>query len=663
MSSTNQRHYGAGLVAVLLITRSRPGPRLVFHFPSVPNWPRSEGVPAKESVDSDSESDDEENSLAQFDVENGVTGPNLPELNKLQLSDETQSTSDLLLGHSIESLEKLLSPGRWCDGRKFEVCLNGLTFVGHPIYASEDGEWAEKRPENGNGSRNEYTNGSHAGDVTPMAPDLTETLHDFIHVPESFESQPGVRPGTSVGSNSTTSGVQVEHLAMFHVVFALGASSGGEQHRESSAVYQDVARTLSRALQYCQKQSNYVAAESQKLLSYKSRAKLLQANLRSSLADATESSELAWALKEVYQQISSGGIASIRLCGIEMSINIDNDDRREFQSSVALKPLSTLLLLENKDSILRELSHPEASPLARFIREHTPTKSLQKHANRLAMPIEDILYLARHLVKWRKARIIPPLHQRNTYVVNPDAALDQLTSLSESYTRAFPTLPSLPNVLKVLSGKPIQYGLLIPSRDHRGPYMEILAFLVRHELVAQLKTYGWLRIPQKLAHEPLVESNNTVSRKSAANGFNILSPHLRPVQDDDNISVTSDRTTIAPLRAMKSPQKLKSGTGVQASSTAVAAVNDSNSNNADEQREKFVIVTNPTDPSDEDFRLMRHVLGDPELRENLTSILPHLDGEHAFEEIAAREGVKRAQVEECLADLEKKGFLTTVRYQ
>ena len=364
-----------------------------------------------------------------------------------------------------------------------------------------------------------------------------------------------------------------------------------------------------------------------------------------------ENSELAWALKEVYEKISNGRVAGIRLSGMDMSLQISskaNDSEREHE----LGQHSGLLLLEDKDSLLRDLSHPDASPLAYFIREHTPTKSLQKQAIKLGIPVNDILYLAHHLIKWRKARAIPTLHPRNVYVVGPEAPLDRLEDYAVEYGRLFSALPSLLQVLKILSGRPLKYGMLIPSRDHRAPYMDILAYLVRCKFVVQLKTSGWLQAPTEPKKKTKdVEINKNRRPVSVAS---LLSPQLRPV-DDDTASVSSERTAI-PVSTVEAATK---------QSGKAKRVEDQ----AEEHGNSQVIpriIANPSAPPKEDAEGLQRIIDsieDEELCDRLPSLYRYFNGEAALEEIAAMEGLKRSRLETWLDQLQADGILMTFRHR
>lgn len=723
---------GSDLAAIILVTRSRPGPRMVFRFPPSVEIPRSPRRNVNASAEDESDDDDDFKTSPKNRINVEKSGAD---------SDRNQKEADhtSFLGSSIESLERLLTPSRWTDGKKFELQINGMTFVGHPVFAPEDGRWNKRKP-----SQEQKTEEGKVEDQKPPKfLNLTKNssardreLRAFSHISESFDSYMGPSLGTSMDSGSTASGHLADQLTMFHVVFAVHTTHTSASD-EVFAVYNDLARRLSKALQYCQHEYNYVTLETRKLLGVQTKARQVKPANHELWSRMTESSELAWTLQEIYTRTKAGEISSVRLHGMEISLQLknrsDDDGIPSNRDTKWLSPLSGLLLLAPKDTILAELSHMDASPLAAFIRELRPTKSLLKHSNLLGLPMTDVLYMAHHLVKWRKARLLRmPLHRRNTYILSPDAPLHDLPRHIAAYEKTFPShLPSLPQMLQFLgagagtsgsssSRRPIRFGLLAPSRDHLGIYMEILAFCVQAGFVRQLMTHGWLQVPADLEarmhnqHHNLHHHNHNHQHNSQHNhhhhdsagsekypqphsrpqsALSLLSPHLRAaaaggIDDDENASVISDRTALpigpgasstttsnssrpptatTPTINNKALNRLSTATQItiapfpgssvdhEAGSTATTGLSASTP----------TIILNPGDPSSQETRLIaavkRTCFRNREARELFERILPELDGEHSFEEIAGRIGAKRAQVEECLAELGEQGLLAKVR--
>ncbi|KAG9084315.1 hypothetical protein FS749_005320 [Ceratobasidium sp. UAMH 11750] len=61
-----------------------------------------------------------------------------------------------------------------------------------------------------------------------------------------------------------------------------------------------------------------------------------------------------------------------------------------------------------------------------------------------------------------------------------------LPELSATFSRLFPTAPPLPSLLSTLTASSRPFSSLIPSRDHREFYLEVLIWLLRHTLIDKL---------------------------------------------------------------------------------------------------------------------------------------------------------------------------------
>lgn len=680
---------GVGLVAILLMTRSRPGPRLVFHYPEEPTATAT-SQDTTDNVDVSSESSDDEVRISRTPVHARTTrfadiSELVPSLGKLDLQSGKPITggeilTGKVLGHLVGDLEKMLSPGRWSDGKRFEICMDGFTFVGHPVYAPEDGDWSPKsevkdsKPKKNNHGQSNLGGGGFldvesfqpSGEPSPNFSHHGQERkdYDFTHMPDSFEDKSGhQRLGSSMESSSTNSNTAtIEKMTMFQIVLVL--SPGKARHAE--ALYTDIIKPLSKALHYCQKQSNYLSSETRKLLALKAKARqkprFTREEEKSLWKSMMESSELAWSLAEIHSKISTGDIASFRLNGLEMTLcTSPESSSKQEEGSVELDPHSALLLLEPPETLLADLTgKPSAAPLTHFLQSYTPTKSLSKLSQMLAIPLPSLLTLSRHLIFYRKAiSLSSPLHWRNIYVVAPSAPVHDLGKYTEQYAKLFPTLPSLPSMLKVLSGRPIRYGVLVPSRDHRAKYLEILGWLVREGFVVQAKRYGWIRVPRSMLQ----------SRGRGGSGSAIS------ISEDDGGSVSSERTAIAMgnnstgkaanrrLSEIISERRgLIGGRKRGSDATVRSSVFSEQTEGTESHGDGMVIVK---DPRNEAF-LLEHlsanlVEGDMEGKEILAAILPFLDGEHAFEDLAMEVGMKRSGIERVIEGLEGKGWLRCVK--
>lgn len=427
-----------------------------------------------------------------------------------------------------------------------------------------------------------------------------------------------------------------------------------------------------------------------------------------------------------------------------------------------LSPHAALLLLEDKETLLKEIEGDGkdlTSPLAYFIRELTPTKSLQRLSFTLSLPLTDMQFLARHLIYWRRARAIPPLHIRDTYIVSPNSDMRELPSATALYAARFSALPSLPKMLQSLSAKPIQYGYLIPSKDHKAAYMDILAWLLRGGWVTQLRTFAWIKVspavkvavaiamrresedrrakkamppPSLPQHASSPEESRSGTRRRSGGEepllrrawseddamtatrdtlsprlIGLLSPASRAPSDAG--SVSSGRTAIPPMNALSSPALRPSplsstvealpgpgpgpGTATgpsprssiistsSASALSLHELSISSSNDhasvsgvsasvplpaIEESAYETSVVLSPHRANEVESRWVNYIgeeiVREADVREWWPTLRGYFDGRRALEEVAAREGVKRARVAGWIAALERVGVLVVVRH-
>lgn len=391
---------------------------------------------------------------------------------------------------------------------------------------------------------------------------------------------------------------------------------------------------------------------------------------------------------------------------------IDDDD-----SAAILSPHSALLLLEDYETLLKEIEDDAkelSKPLAFFIRNHTPTKSLQKLSVALQLDLKDVQFLAGHLIYWRRARAIPPLHPRDTYIVSPNADLRALSSAIPAYAARFLSLPPLPKILQMLSSQVKPYGNHMPSKDHKEAYMGILAWLMRGGWVTQLRTFAWLRVSAEV--KTAVDTKMGEERRAAEEGARenkdhtsegastptrsrsrsidsersraryLTSPRLSayrtpPRASSDAGSVSSGRTAI-PLNvtAASSPQThaplvrpsplhiaQPASPDSPGSSRPPDSPNSAHTAAKDPDMSCFTasIIHSPQRANALEARWIERIgasFTDPEARELWPVLLKYLDGRHALEEVAPREGLKRKRVAGVVWGLIAGGWLLTVRH-
>ncbi|RAL00342.1 nitrogen permease regulator 3 family protein [Aspergillus ibericus CBS 121593] len=606
------------LVAIILIVRSRAGPRFVFHYPPNPlsenglrgapkarrtsrTKSKSNDSSSSESSSSSSSSEDDEtqppNSTqnqshiagshpvagrrgSNFGIDDGTisgspggesqragsvgSGRGLLMMRKRATNsdaeDDAGAASDRqedeagpyrppwesLLGLPADVWEKLLSPSRSWHKRRFEVGINDLAFVGWPVFVREDGTWRKQRRkkrkpratwEGGELGHNENPGDDAEDDVREGSVELiaasTETLSPKQMAP--YESQRASMQ--SVRSFRTLSEAldpdDKDCMTMFNVVFVLDPPLL-EYSMRLREIYDNIIKKFTKALKWEQARTDYVWKEAQHISHIKEKAKEKRMSVNNLYSELISQSSLARAICTVFTSISASKIASVTLnADVSISLQIPPltstpwlpgptdkaypglwlttadsvtpvDDPTADENTAPHQVLAkhfALLLLDNEAAILKDVEASGgalAPALAHYIRCSKPTKSFAQISVSSGIPLSTIQMLASHLVYWRRARAIPPLHQRDTYVVSPNCDLSKLEVATVAYQAAFPTLPSLPKMLSAMSGTPRPYGSFIPSKDHKDTYFSILAWLLRGGWVTQLRAFARVKVSPEI---------------------------------------------------------------------------------------------------------------------------------------------------------------------
>ncbi|KAF2189425.1 hypothetical protein K469DRAFT_625040 [Zopfia rhizophila CBS 207.26] len=480
-----------------------------------------------------------------------------------------------VLGFKVDALEKILCPSRSFNKRRFELGVESIVFVGAPMFVRDNGLWKKGRRK-----KDKTTPAENQQETDPLTNLKIEdqdgvdshehgnggtSTEPFVY-PEGFEpgyghglmsgaaSGAGSEAGSDTRSNSTTD--NGPDMTMFNIVFVLNPPALEYQLRVKE-MYDNVTRKYAKALKYEQARSHYVWKESRKIINIKQRAKDNGDSLSVTWREIIHNSPLAKSMAIMFDAISNDKIAHVhfnstlngsfqipqpmstpylptplepQMPGLWLTTsNVVNDE----DNDAPLTQHSALLLLEDTETLVKELegdAKENAATLAFYIRNIVPTKSLQKISIKHNIPAQDIEYIASHLVYWRRARLIPPLHPRDIYIVSPNADMGDLQAAIPAYAARFPTLPSLPKILSMLSGTPRPYRTFIPTNEHREAYMEILAWLMRGGWVTQLRTFAWVRVTPEIKAEVALEIEREAALKKAE--------EARKAETSDNESLT-----------------------------------------------------------------------------------------------------------------------------
>jgi nitrogen permease regulator 3-like protein len=501
---------------------------------------------------------------------------------------------ETVLGFTTDALQKLLCPARTWHKRRFEFGINDLAFIGWPVFVREDGTWQKrkktregrrkkKRKKPANGAENEQegaASGQENGDDIDEGLGVSEDENAGTDADEENDKTDVKQQKNPSLENS--GGTSKGGMSMFNVVFVLNPTALEYPYRVRE-MYENVIKKFARALKWEQAENNYVWKQSKQIIARKEKAREDRTPLSVLDADIRRDSSLARSFADVYKYITSSEIASV---------SFSSDDSISIQippiTSISVLPSATetplpgvwlttadsvtspaddpsvtienpsvgpsqlakhfaLLLLDSEASILKSLEPSAidlATAMAHYVQSSTPTKSFAQISAISRIPLAEIQVLASHLVYWRRAQAIPPLHQRDTYIVSPNADLRKLSSAAAAYSSAFPALPSLPRMLSLLSGPPRNYGSVIPSKDHKEAYFAILAWLLRGGWVTQLRTFAWIRVSgdvkRAVAEQMALED---VERQKEASATTSVSSHTDSTSPSTDSPPVSRATT------------------------------------------------------------------------------------------------------------------------
>ncbi|KAF8858117.1 hypothetical protein BDZ45DRAFT_651859 [Acephala macrosclerotiorum] len=530
MGSATTAVKDTGLLGVALIIRSKDGPRWVFHYPPRPSTKASRreklfGTELDESEDEDdyARGDDGDDSDLEEVFKGKVIG-------RLDLNDKNEKKQDhvevpvddnhyddhngehvvpweSVFGWSTADLRSILTPARGYHKKRFEMTLDPLYFISYPIHIREDGTWKKKKK--------------------------------LKKAKKAAPTDSNVGGSTAEGKQTESSGIKADDnaeddggMTMFNVHFILDLPKH-ESDARIAEIYHHVIKSFHKALNHAQESSNYVWKESEMILGMKEKAREERRPMSWLWNEILLRSTLASAIRDVYEAISSNKIATLHLktappLDLALQIPVPSfltrlptptepampgllvttanplvaDEGNEDQET--LNKHFALLLLDDENKIIADIQAEDteiSAPLIECIRLCKATLSFLQVAQSNSVELTSLLILAQHLIHYRRAIAIPPLHSREMYIVSPNCDSRKLPVASVAWKKAFPLAPSLPSFLAMLSAAPRPYKSFAPSKNHRPTYLDMLAWLIRGGWVTQLRTFAWILVWPELIYE------------------------------------------------------------------------------------------------------------------------------------------------------------------
>ncbi|KAH8665749.1 nitrogen permease regulator of amino acid transport activity 3-domain-containing protein [Tricladium varicosporioides] len=672
-----------GLVAIALVIRSKDGPHFVFHYPAHPsNKPTQRESRYGTELDTEPPTDDDDYDSDDSDLEENpldLSTLKKPDLNDKgsskahQKSDHGDSTFsdehyddgdgkhivpwEHLFEFPTADLESILTPSRTFHKKKFELSLDPLQFVTYPMHIREDGLWKKKKSKRSRRSKKEEGDGNEEGKVEDNK--------------------------IASGNGALEDGEEHGGMTMFNVVFILNLPKEEEDERIQE-IYENVIKKFNKALNHAQAASNYVWKESEMILMMKDKAKEERRPLSWLWGEILIKSTLAGAIRDVYNSITNNKIATVHLASkppLDLSLQIPvpayltsypvSDERAmlgliltsadpmvsdDGEEPAHLNKHFALLLLDDEDKIISEIQSDNtelSAPLIECIRLCKPTASFLQVAQTQSVELTGLLMLAQHLVYWRRAIAIPPLHAREMYIVSPNCDSRRLPRASIAWKKAFPLAPSLPSYLAALSAAPRAYKTFSPSKNHRPTYLDMLAWAIRGGWVTQLRTFAWILVWPEILYEVQYQLKAEAVRKAKNKTSSEPGSGTNNESDESNSDKKNDTEKAAEKARLERLAKKAEEDAIDFAKdfaqmpTPVATTNPSTNNAPHLDKIAPYIIKDPHKVSHEESLYIAAYAKrfmDPKIKECwFRFCAKYFNGKEALEMICLQEGMKRKE--------------------
>uniref|UniRef100_A0A8C1DPL2 GATOR complex protein NPRL3 n=2 Tax=Cyprinus carpio TaxID=7962 RepID=A0A8C1DPL2_CYPCA len=335
-------------------------------------------------------------------------------------------------------------------GKKFELKIDNVRFVGHP------------------------------------------TLLQPPHTPQVSKTDPSPKR-------------ELPTMILFSVVFALRANA------DASVIncMHNLSRRIAIALQHEERRCQYLTREAKLMLAVQDEVTTMtetDGSPQSPFRQILPKCKLARDLKEVYDSLCTTGVVRLHINNwLEVSFCLPHKIHRVGgkhippealeRSLKAIRPYHALLLLDNEKALLAQLPLDCSPALVRLIKTCSAVKNLQQLAQDADLALLQVFQIAAHLVYWGKAIIIYPLCENNVYMLSPHANICILHAniIHNFFALQFPG-HDLPSMLAKFS-LPVSLSEFRNPLDAPAQLIQMVVWMLQHRLLFQLHTYVCLLVP------------------------------------------------------------------------------------------------------------------------------------------------------------------------
>lgn len=297
-------------------------------------------------------------------------------------------------------------------------------------------------------------------------------------------------------------------MILFNVVFALRATA------DPSVIscLHNLSRRIAIVLQHEERRCQYLTREAKLILAIQDEVSAMSEATegpQSPFLHILPKCKLARDLKETYDSLCTTGVVRLHINNwLEVSFCLPHKIHSVAsrfippeaieRSLKAIRPYHALLLLKDEKALLQELPLDCSPALVRVIRTSSAVKNLQQLAQDADLALLQVFQLAAHLIYWGKAIVVYPLCENNVYMLSPSATLCLYSPLAEEFSCQFPG-HDLPSVLS-------KFSLPVSLSEFKDPLappvqetqlIQMVVWMLQHRLLIQLHTYACLMVPPK----------------------------------------------------------------------------------------------------------------------------------------------------------------------
>ncbi|KAL0992868.1 hypothetical protein UPYG_G00100350 [Umbra pygmaea] len=469
--------------------------------------------------------------------------------------DQTPITDEqLVAGFSDSILATILATKSDMCGKKFELKIDNVRFVGHP------------------------------------------TLLQHPHSVQVSKSDPSPKR-------------ELPTMILFSVVFALRANA------DPSVIscMHNLSRRIAIALQHEERRCQYLTREAKLMLSVQDEVTTMtetDGSPQSPFRQILPKCKLARDLKEAYDSLCTTGVVRLHINSwLEVSFCLPHKIHRVGGNHVppealerslkAIRPYHALLLLDSEKTLLAQLPLDCSPALVRLIKTCSAVKNLQQLAQDSDLALLQIFQIAAHLVYWGKAIIVYPLCENNVYMLSPHANIGLYSPLAEAFGQQFPG-HDLPSMLA-------KFSLPLSLSEFRNPLdacvpeaqlIQMVVWMLQRRLLIQLHTYVCLLVPPN-EEEPALLRDEELPLVARVGGRSLSTPSALSFGSPTS---SDDMTLTSPSMENSSAEQLAEGDSplnMRMTETLLASLTE---------HERQVILNIPAAQSPDDLRMFARLL-------------------------------------------------------